>query len=528
MRLQNREVAASFRQIAAWLESGETDNRNPQVVRHLADAVDELPFDMDALALPAASAAHLDIKAALPHLGEQAAHGLARYLESGELPELRNIATTVRPVLTELLRADTSVPGARALGPAQPFEKPRDHMDLPAALQVSEALVGRLARLPFIDSAFVIGDCRRARPTVSRLDILAVATAPVAAREALASLSLLANSTQTAAGTFILQADNTPVAVRVVADGSQPAALVRYTGSPAHCAAIDRLAKARNLQLTTAGIFQDGVPLAVRDERDVYDLLGLDWIEPELREDRGEVEAARDGALPRLVDADLLRGDLHCRPENPDALAAMMDIAEQRGYEYLAVVVPGDVQAAKTWLDVIRTLEARAESPRLLSCVECRISEMGEPELPDEVLALVDMTICSVQSNFQLGQRQQTDRVVRAIAHPACNIFAFPGMEGRGSEARCLLDIERVMRAARHHGCCLEINRTTPAEVAEIHWRVARHIGVKMTLGSAAQRPAELDELRFSLLRARRSWLEAKHVLNTRPLAELLPALRCK
>ena len=329
------------------------------------------------------------------------------------------------------------------------------------------------------------------------------------------------------------------VDLRVVPGSSFGAALGYFTGSRAHNIALRRLAQARGLKLNEYGLFSGRRRLAGRTEAELYGALGLPLIPPELREAEGEIEAAQAGKLPRLVTLADLRGDLHAHTDASDgraSLAAMAAAAQAMGHSYLAVTDHSrslgmahglDPSRLARQIDAIARLNAGLRGFTVLAGSEVDILEDGRLDLPDSILSRLDVVVAAVHSHFDLPPERQTERVLRAMDNQLVNILAHP--TGRLIDRRPAyrLAMERVMRAARERGCCLEVNaQPERLDLTDAHCRLAKEIGVKLAISTDAHSTAELGFLRFGVDQARRGWIEAEDVVNTRPLPALRALLR--
>jgi DNA polymerase (family 10) len=327
--------------------------------------------------------------------------------------------------------------------------------------------------------------------------------------------------------------------VRVVPAVAFGAALHYFTGSKAHNIAVRRLAQARGLKLSEYGLFRGERRVGGRTEAEVFAAVGLPWIAPELREDRGELDAARRGTLPKLLRLEDLRGDLHCHSratDGRDTIEAMARAAAARGYEYLSIndhsrhvtVAHGlDRRRLLAQVRAIDRLNAKLDGFTVLKSVEVDILEDGRLDLPDDVLKELDFTLCAIHYGFGYGRAKQTARVLRAMDNPHCSILAHP--TGRLINARepIELDLERVLEAARERGRILEVNaQPERLDLDERACRLARDVGVKVAVSTDAHRIADLDLMRHGVDQARRGWLEPGDVVNTRPLAALRKLLR--
>jgi DNA polymerase (family 10) len=329
------------------------------------------------------------------------------------------------------------------------------------------------------------------------------------------------------------------VDLRVVPRASYGAALHYFTGSKTHNIAIRTLGVRQKLKINEYGVFRDEKRMGGRTESEVYRSVGLPYIEPELREDRGEIEAARRGRLPRLVQLREIRGDLHVHTRASDGRASigqMAAAAKERGYEYLAIsdhtqavrVARGlDAERMRRHLRAIAKAEAKLSGIRLLRSAEIDILEDGSLDLPADVLDELDLGVCAVHGAFQLSRERQTERILRAMDDPHCHILAHPTGRLLGEREPYAVDVERLIEGARERGCFLELNaQPQRMDLADVHARAARDIGVKIAISTDAHSPNQLDFMRLGVGYARRGWLERGDVLNALPWRKLEKLLR--
>lgn len=328
--------------------------------------------------------------------------------------------------------------------------------------------------------------------------------------------------------------------VRLVPSESRGAALQYFTGSKAHNIALRDRAVGLGLKLNEYGVFQtvDDRRIAGETEEDVYAALGLAWVPPELRENRGEIEAARSRALPSLVAREHLRGDLHMHTtasDGKDSIEAMAEAAAALGLEYIAITDHSQALAMANGLDEIRALAHAASirardghaGVRLLAGIECDILPDGTLDLEDECLAALDLVIVSVHSAFNMDTSQMTDRLVRAIEHPSVDILGHPSGRLLLRREPYPFDIDAVMDAAARTGVALEINcQVQRLDVNDAQAKVARDRGVPLVISTDAHSPRGLRRLRWGAVVARRAWLQPEHVLNTRPFDAFKAGLR--
>jgi DNA polymerase (family 10) len=324
------------------------------------------------------------------------------------------------------------------------------------------------------------------------------------------------------------------VDLRLVEDVSYGAALQYFTGSKQHSIAIRTLAQERGLKLNEYGVFQDKTRIAGETEESVYAAVGLPWIAPELREDRGEIEAARAGRLPRLIELADIRGDLHAHTlasDGHDSLRNMALAAQARGLTYLAItdhssrlkVAHGlDPLRLRRQLDEIDMLNAELADITLLKGSEVEILEDGSLDLPEGLADRLDIVIGAVHSHFGLPRAKQTERILRAMDHPRFTLLAHPLGRLINEREPIEVDMQRIIRAAHTRGCWLELNaQPQRLDLPDTWCQLAKAEGTLVAINSDAHGTAGFDDLLFGIGQARRGWLAADDVVNTRSLADL-------
>ena len=386
-----------------------------------------------------------------------------------------------------------------------------------------------------------VGSLRRRAETCGDLDILAVDadTAVMTAFVALPQVTRVLGRGETKSSVLLdsgLQAD-----LRLVTGAQNGAALQYFTGSKAHNIALRDRALSQGLRLNEYGLTRlaDGAVIAGAEEDAIYAALGLAWVPPELREHRGEIDAAARGALPALITRADLRGDLHSHTSVTDGkedIATMAAAARDRGHEYLAVTDHSQALAMANGLDerralahaaAIRALNARLDGITLLAGIECDIRADGSLDLHHDCLAALDLVVASVHSGFSLEPAQMTDRLLAAIECPWVDVLGHPTGRLLLRREPLRFDLEAVLAAAARAGVALEINcQIDRLDVNDTVARAARDRGIPLVISSDAHTIAELDALDWGIGVARRAWLTAGDVLNTRPLAELRTRLR--
>jgi DNA polymerase (family 10) len=478
----------------------------------------------------------------LPGLGPKRARLL--YSELGvDSPEALREAAEARRLRTVKglgPKFEESVLAALERGAAEPLER-SGRVLLPRAREIGDAIVAGLLAEPAPAELHVelAGSIRRGADSVKDIDIVAVTTEPQALLDRLASLEEIESvSSGSAAGARARTHAGVGVDLRIGMPGQLGSLLQHFTGSGRHNAALREAAVRRGLHVSEYGILDDaagGEPQPYATEQEVYERLGLAYIEPELREDRGELEAAAHRAgLPRLVSLEDIRGDLHSHTIASDGrytIEEMGTAARERGYEYLAITDHsashgfGDAvspEQLERQIELIAEANERLEGIELLAGSEVNILPDGSLDYEDELLARLDWVIASVHTSFGVGEQAMTERMIAAVEHPLVRAIGHPTgrkIEGRDPYA---VDLEAVFAAAARTGTMLEINGNPDRrDLSDLHARAAAKAGVTILIDSDAHRTGTLANMRWGIATARRAWLTAEQVANTRPWAEL-------
>ena len=386
-----------------------------------------------------------------------------------------------------------------------------------------------------------VGSLRRGRETCGDIDILAVG-GEQSLMDALIShphVERVLGQGDTKSSVLLrggYQAD-----LRLVPAESRGAAMQYFTGSKAHNICVRDRAVQLGFKLNEYGLFRvdDDSRVAGETEEGIYRALGMDWVEPELRENRGEVEAARGGSLPALITLSDLRGDLHMHTtetDGKDDLAAMAEAAHRLGRQYVAITDHSKALAMANGLDErralehaarVRALNGRFENFTLLAGIECDILPDGRLDLADDCLAQLDIVVASIHSNFSQDSEQMTDRILRAIECPWVDVLGHP--TGRLLLKRDPLkyDMTAVMESVSRHGLAMEINcQVDRLDLNDAHARAARDRAIPLIISTDAHSVRALSRLQWGVQVARRAWVRASDVLNTRPVEELRAGLR--
>lgn len=563
MPVHNADIAAIFEEIADILEFEEANPFRIRAYRNAARAVQGL---VDNLAHMVANDEDLT---ELPGIGKDLAAKIIEIVETGKCQALEKIRREAPAGLSELLaipglgpkRVHTLYTELDIHSPEQLLRAARDgrlrslhgfgpkteqtiiknieahvrqkrRIKLATAAQYAEPLAAYLRKQP-VDDVILAGSYRRCRETVGDLDILVCAKDSQPVMQAFIEYDEVADvqSRGTTRSTVVLRS-GLQVDLRVVPKKSYGAALHYFTGSKAHNIEIRRRAQKKGYKLNEYGVFKRDKRIAGTTEESVFKAVDLPWIPPELRENRGEIEAAENHTLPNLVELKHLRGDLHAHSKATDGhntLREMAEAARDYGLEYLAItehskrltVAHGLTESRLLkQIDEIDQLNENLEDITLLKGIEVDILEDGQLDLPDKVLARLDLVIGAVHSKFNLSRNKQTERILRAMDHPHFSILAHPS--GRLLEQREAYDVEmhKVIRHARDRSCFLELNaHPERLDLLDIYCHAAKDEGVLISINSDAHSIVDFENLKYGIGQARRGWLGKNDILNTRSLS---------
>jgi len=559
----NADLAAAFEQTADLLELQEANPFRVRAYRNAARLVGELKLDLVAQVeagrplpkLPGIGAdlagkieefAHSGHLALLDRLRRQIPSGVAEMLQLPGLGPKRvralyeelhvtSLAQLARAARDGRIRA---LPGFGARTEASILDAIDAHSHRPqrlklvAASQYAAALLDWLRKAPGVSEVAPAGSLRRARETVGDLDLLACAPDGAAVCRHLLAYPEVAEVRASGGkrATVLLQS-GLQVDLRVVPTASFGAALLYFTGSKAHNIRLRTLAIERGLKLNEYGLFAGRRTVAAATEEEVYRALDLPWIAPELREDRGEIEAALKNRLPALIERADLAGDLHVHTDWSDgtaSIAAMARAAKAHGLSYLAIsdhsrrltVANGlDPQRLARQCAEVEKANGKLDGIELLTGIEVDVLEDGSLDLPDKALAPLDVVIAAVHSKFGLSRAAQTRRILAALDHPKVRILAHP--VGRLIDKREPYDVDllAVIRKCKARDVALELNaHPERLDLTDLGCRMAKDEGAKVVINSDAHAEHEYDNLEFGIGQARRGWLEKGDLINTQPL----------
>ena len=458
-------------------------------------------------------------------LDVQTPQQLLRAIKDGRLHQLRGFGEKTEQNILDMLQVHA--------------EQER-RFKLAVAAQYAQSLVDYLREANEIEEIVIAGSYRRCKETVGDLDILVTTNQPKPVVERFTRYDEVKEvlSEGTTRSSIILR-NGLQVDLRVVKPESFGAALHYFTGSKQHNIAIRRRGQQRGLKINEYGVFKDEQLIAGKTEASVYKAVGLPYIPPELRENSGEIEAAETGRLPSLVELDDLTGDLHVHTMATDGhntIEEMARAAQQLGFTYIAItehskrltVTHGlDEKRLLQQIEEIDCLNQRLTGITVLKGIEVDILEDGSLDLPDPILAQLDLVIGAVHSKFHLSRAKQTTRILKAMDHPHFSMLAHPS--GRLLEHREPYDVDmaRIIHQASERGCYLELNaHPERLDLLDTHCRMAKEAGVLVSINSDAHTIADLANLKYGIGQARRGWLEKRDVLNTLPLQEVRRLLK--
>lgn len=566
MPIHNSDVAEIFNKVADLLDIEGANQFRVRAYRNAARIVSGLPHSVSDMVGDGQDLSKL------PGIGKDLAGKIKEIVETGTLKQLKELEGRTSSELSKLMKMEGLGPKRvkvlheelgitnlkelkeaasqgrikgldgfgekteqailRELG-APDIEKKR--VKLVEAEQNAMALVDYLKDQKDVRDIVVAGSYRRKKETVGDLDILVTAKKGSQVMDHFVGFEDVTKvvSKGKTRSTVVLRS-GLQVDLRVVPQVGYGAALHYFTGSKDHNIAVRKLGVKRGLKINEYGVFKGEARVAGKTEEEVYGKADLPYIEPELRENRGEIEAAQEGTLPELVTLEDIRGDLHVHTKETDghhSLEELARAAKDRGYEYLAVsdhskrvtMVHGlDSKRLAKQIEEIDRLTGKLKGITLLKSIEVDILKDGSLDLPDDILKELDLTVCAVHYDTKLSRDKQTERIIRAMDNPWFTILAHPTGRLINEREPYELDLEKVMEAALERGCFLEVNaHPDRLDLADGNCKMAREMGVKLAISTDAHRITDLDYMRFGVNQGRRGWLEPEDVINTRGLKEL-------
>jgi len=569
--MKNKELADLFNKMADILEF---KNENPfkiSAYRKASRIIGDLTQDIEEIA---ESGQLKDV----PGIGEGMAEKIVEYLKTGRVSKYEEVRKGVSNELiaimeipgmgpktlsmihkergignlSELEKAleDGSLIGLPGIGEKkvenikrgiQLLKQSKGRMNLGIAFPIAGRIVQALREKTGSQKIEWAGSLRRMRENIGDIDILA--TGPdkekiIHTFVHLPEVKQVLASGETKAS--IIVEGGIQIDLRVVEEDSYGAALQYFTGSKAHNIHLRGIAKAKGIKVNEYGVFKGEKKIGGKDEKDVYRALGIEWIEPELREDRGEIEAAKEGYLPKLVGEQEIKGDLHVHSKWSDGTSTIEEIAraaQKRGYQYVAICDHSKSLKITHGLDESRLMKQMEEIDRLnekfqgeklkgfqvLKGTEVDILADGKLDLSEKVLEKLDLVVAAVHSGFKQDKEKMTRRIVRALENPLVHILAHPSGRLLGARDPYEVDLDEVMEVVKQYGKALEINAYFERlDLDDIHCRKAKEMGIRVGIGTDAHHLDQMWMVSLGVAVARRGWLESKDVLNTLPLKGIL------
>jgi len=469
----------------------------------------------------------------VPDIGPKTAMHLYRELKITNLADLKHAAEQhqIRELKGFGERSEERVLQGIAL-----LERRSGRMLLGYAYPVAEGMVEYIRRKASLEKVSLGGSLRRMKETIGDIDILAGSNDPQWVMDIFTAhpqVEEVVERGQTKASVRLRV--GVQVDLRVVEEVQYGAALQYFTGSKDHNVALRQMAIDRGLKLNEYGLFRkDSNEVVARErEEDIYQALGLEIMPPEIRENRGEIQASIAHRLPNLVGLNDVRGDLHVHTLASDGNATIEEIAyacKRKGYEYVGITDHSEalkvanglsVERLRGNMDIARNVSSLVEVKVLIGA-EVEILENGKFDYPDDVLRQLDFVVGAVHSKFTMPEKEMTERVLTALSNDNMTILAHPTGQVLEQREPYALDMDRVMQAAKDHAVCLELNAFPERlDLNDIYCRKAKEMGVRVAISTDSHSIAQLDNMRYGVATARRGWLEAQDVLNTMGLVSL-------
>ena len=570
--MDNSEIAAIFYEVADILDLQGVAFK-PNAYRRAARSIEELDEPISKLAAD-------DKLDEIPGVGESMAKKILEILVSGELPYLKKLRSQVPQGLLQILRVPEVGPKTvmllynelgisdlgqlksaaeahklrnlkgfgekseeKILAGIKTLESKGGRTLLGDAYPVAGAYVAYLRSSGSLDLVTVAGSLRRGKETVGDIDILVGDNEPAAVMKAFVSYPevrevLMRGPTKSS----VILKNGLQVDIRAVDTKSYGAALAYFTGSKDHNVKMRKIGVESGLKLNEYGVFErdSGKPIAGATEEEVYEALGMKWVPPEIREDTGEVELARKGIVPELLDPSHIRGDLHMHTEWSDGLPSIQSLAEsaiRRGYEYIAITDHSQSlkitngltpERLKKQIESVKKVqETVGQQIKLLSGSEVDIKADGSLDYPPSLLKSLDIVVGSVHSRFKMDKSEMTKRIVTAIESGWVDIIGHPTGRIIGQRDPYEFDFEKVFSAAKSSGVCMEVNCFPDRlDLKDTNCRLAKDSQVRIAIGTDAHRVEQLDFIKYGIITTRRGWLSDSDVLNTLSAKELVTRLK--
>lgn len=570
--MQNHDVARHFEEIGDLLEIQGANSFRVRAYRNASRTLEDL-------AEPVASIAEEGLSAlqSLPGIGKDIAAKILVVLESGTTPQLEKLREEIPPGVVAMLRIpglgpkkvkalhselnlssleqlkqaaeDGTVAGLKGFGKktAQVILEGIDHLEesgnrflISDALVPATEIVEDLLKLKSVSQASVAGSARRRKETCGDLDVLATSSDSSEAMDLLAEHELVAKVlARGETKQRVRLHSGIEMDLRVVPEESYGAAMQYFTGSKEHNIVIRQRAQKRGLKLNEYGMFRGDELVAGATEEEIYDAVDLPWIPPELRENRGEIELAEQGKLPKLIELSDIRGDLHMHTTATDGTASireMIEAARERGLSYIAITDHSKRVTMANGLDAdrlrkhwqeIRKIREDYNDIEVLCGIECDILEDAELDLPDDVLAEADWVLAVLHYGLKQPGPQIMKRLLNAVQNPHVSAIGHPSGRIVGRRPGAEIDYPELFKAAADHGVMMEINaHPSRLDLDDIQAAAARDFGIPIIINTDAHATNGLDVMQYGVFQARRAGLEKKDVANTRTFSQFKKLLK--
>lgn len=563
----NGELAGIFREMARMLELVEVDWK-PRAYRKAAYGIQDLARDVGEVYQEGGRAALKKI----PGVGESMADHIVEYLEEGRIEKFDDLREKYAEGITEIISLEgvgpktakrfalelgvsnleelrkagedhriRKLPGfgkkseENVLAAIEIYREGRERMLISVALPIAESILNHLQDISSVERINYVGSLRRWKETIGDVDILVASGEAEEVMDGFVGMEGVAEvlSRGSTRCSIILE-EGVHVDLRVIPKESYAAAMQHFTGSREHNIALRKEALGMNRKLSEYGLFKEsGDSIPCENEEDIYGELGMDYIPPELREDRGEIEAAKAGNLPDLISAEDMLGDLHLHTKYSDGTATIEEMAkaaQEKGYDYIAITdhsksarIAGGMDEEtirKQWAE-IDDISEKCEI-RILKGAEVEILKDGSLDYSDEILDELEIVIGSVHPSFKLSKRKMTDRIERALEDEHLDILGHPSGRLIGKRPGFEADFPEIFEAAAERKKVLEINgQPERMDLNDAAIIAAREKGAKFCIDTDSSSPANLDCMKYGLGLARRGWLTREEVVNTYDLKAL-------
>jgi DNA polymerase (family X) len=571
MPVHNKEIAAILNEVADYLELKDENEFRITAYRNAARTVLGLTQSISQMAKD-----EKDIQS-LPDIGESMAEKIAEIAQSGRLKQLEKLKKQIPASLTDIMKLEQMGPQrtkvlyeelniesiaelkkAAKEGKIEEldgFGKKTTRNILKEIKQFSQKGGSKRVKLheagqmiqPMVkylekkmENITLAGSYRRMKETVGDIDIVCTGKDPEKAMKHFAKYDEVQEVlSQGKTKSSVRLRSGLQVDLRIVEKKSFGAAKLYFTGSKAHTIALRKMAKEDDLKINEYGIYKGETRIAGKTEKDMYEKLGLQYIEPELRENLGEIEAAKEDKLPNLVKLKDIKGDLHTHTHATDgkySLKELADAAANKGYKYFAITDHSKKVAMADGLDEkklakqieeIDELNKKTKNLKIIKGIEVDILEDGTLDLPDSILKELDLVIGSIHYNMNLSKKKQTQRILKAMENPYFNILGHPTGRMINKRSGYELDMKKIMNEAAGNGCFLEINSNPDRiDLNDKYIRQAKELGLKLAISTDAHSIDNLEYIKYGLAQARRGWLEKNDIINTRSWRELKKILK--